>query len=136
MQDFTKYVEICETLARSAASKGNSAVGSLIILDNEIVAKAEEAVTTERDVSCHAEMEVIRKARKTIGEDMTGAILVSNKEPCVMCSYAIRFHKIGKVVYKDRAGWLGGLNSAFNVLTTDEVSPDWGLPVVCIEYKP
>lgn len=136
MQHFMKYMEICEALALSAASKGNSGVGSLIILDNKIVAEAEEAVATKQDVTCHAEMEVIRKARQIIGEDMTGALLVSNKEPCVMCSYAIRYHKISKVVFKDRANWLGGFSSSYNVLTSNAVSADWGPPVICIEYKP
>ncbi|TXN38277.1 nucleoside deaminase [Flagellimonas hymeniacidonis] len=136
MQDFNKYMEICETLARSAASKGNSAVGSLIILKNEIVAKAEEAVSTKQDVSCHAEMEVIRKAGKIIGKDMSQAILISTKEPCVMCSYAIRYHKIGYVVYKERTEKLGGSNGYFNLLTSDMVPQEWGSPTICFQLKP
>ncbi len=135
MQQLTKYMEICETLARNAASKGNSAVGSLVVLNNEIVAKAEEAVATKEDVSCHAEMEAIRKARKRIGKDMSGAILVTNKEPCVMCSYAIRHHKISKVVYQERSGSLGGANGSFNLLTSLEVPSVWGPPVICVELK-
>ncbi|MEK6155465.1 nucleoside deaminase [Flavobacteriaceae bacterium 3-367] len=135
MQQLTKYMEICETLARNAASKGNSAVGSLVVLNNEIVAKAEEAVATKEDVSCHAEMEAIRKARKRIGKDMSGAILVTNKEPCVMCSYAIRYHKISKVVYQERSGSLGGANSSFNLLTSLEVPSGWDPPVICVELK-
>jgi len=133
MLNFKMYMEICETLARNAASKGNSAVGSLLLSNNKVIAKAEEAVHSNQDVSCHAEMEVIRKARKILGRDMSGTVLVTNKEPCVMCSYAIRYHKISKVVYKEHASSLGGINSQFNLLTTDAVPPEWGSPTICIE---
>lgn len=136
MQDFKKYMKICETLACSAFSKGNSAIGSLIVLDNEIIAQAEEAVYTKQDVSGHAEMEAIRKARKIIGKDMSGAVLISTKEPCVMCSYAIRYHKISYVVYKSRTENLGGFNSHFNLLTSNLVPKEWGSPAICLELTP
>jgi len=132
MEEFIKYMKICETLAQSAASKGNSPVGSLIVLNGEIVAESEEAVATKQDVSCHAEMEVIRKARKVIGMDFTGAILVSTKEPCVMCSYAIRYHKISTMVYKEKASALGGVTSAYDLLVSEQVPEGWGPPVKCI----
>ncbi|BDW93389.1 hypothetical protein MACH07_22210 [Flagellimonas marinaquae] len=135
MQDFTQYMEICEALAESALSKGNSMVGSLILLDGKIVAKAEETATSKKDISCHAEMEVIRKARKIIGKNMSGAILISNKEPCVMCSYSIRFHRIDTVIYKAKSKHLGGCSGHFNLLTSNQVPKEWGPPVTCIQIK-
>lgn len=135
MQNYIEYMQICETIAQAAASKGNSPVGSLIIVKDEIVAMAEEAVTEKQDVSCHAEMEAIRKARKTIGKDMSDAILITTKEPCVMCSYAIRYHKISVVVYQEKAEALGGANSGFNLLISDEVPSTWGPPVNCIQLN-
>lgn len=135
MENFTKFMARCEELALTAAEKGNSAVGSLIVMGNEIIAEAEEAVTTKQDVSCHAEMEVIRLARKKIGKDMSGAILVTTKEPCVMCSYAIRLHRISTVVYKDRSIELGGANSNYDLLVSDKVPKSWGSPVQCIQLE-
>ncbi|MEX0314976.1 MAG: nucleoside deaminase, partial [Allomuricauda sp.] len=94
MENANYFMAKCEQLANRAAFRGNSAVGSIIVVNNEIVAQAEEAVETKQDISCHAEMEVIREARKILGKNMSGAILYTTKEPCVMCSYAIRFHRI------------------------------------------
>ncbi len=133
MEKFAELMTRCEELASQAASKGNSAVGGLLIINDEVVAEAEETVATKKDVSCHAEMEVIRKAREKVGQDMSGAILITTKEPCVMCSYAIRFHKISTVVYKDKSVQLGGVNSSFNLLISEKVPQTWGPPVQCIQ---
>ncbi len=132
MKNHDTFMVRCEELAEQAASKGNSKVGSMIVVDGKIIAEAEEAVTSKEDISCHAEMEVIRKARKILGRDMSAATLYSTKEPCVMCSYAIRFHKIGKVVYGEKSRMLGGANGNYNVLVSKDVPHGWGPPVQCI----
>ena len=131
MENIALFMARCEALAKKAASKGNSKVGSIIVVDGKIIAEAEEAVATKEDISCHAEMEVIRKARKLLGKDMSSATLYSTKEPCVMCSYAIRFHKIGKVVYGEKSGVLGGIG----LLVSEDIPNGWGSPVQCIQVK-
>ncbi|MCL6274627.1 nucleoside deaminase [Muricauda sp. 2012CJ35-5] len=134
-KDHEQYLLRCEELASTAKENGNSAVGSLLVFNNQIVAEAEEAVATKKDITAHAEMEVLKKARKVIGKDMSGAILYSTKEPCIMCSYAIRYHKIEKVVYKEVSGQFGGAHGNYDVLLTKNVPEDWGLPVQCIQMK-
>lgn len=126
----------CEELAKEAESKGNRPFGSIIMRGGEIVAEAEDASHTKEDISCRAEMEVIRKARKILGKDMSRSILFSNHEPCVMSSYAIRYHRIGTVVYKERARFLGG-DGNYHILTTRNVPAAWGAPVrvVCLEEE-
>ncbi|MEX0362304.1 MAG: nucleoside deaminase [Allomuricauda sp.] len=135
MKNAAYFMERCEVLAGQAVSKGNSAVGSLIVVDDTIVAEAEEAATSKQDVSRHAEMEVLRKARAILGKNMSRATLYSNKEPCVMCSYAIRVHRIGTVIYKEKSGEMGGANGTFDVLTTEKVPEGWGPPVHCIQLE-
>ncbi len=128
-------MEICEALAEIAAKKGNTPVGSIILKGNQIIARAEEAGHSKQDVTCHAEIEVIRKARKTIGVDMSGFTLVSNKEPCVMCGYAIRFHKISTVVYKEKVSHLGSVSSSMKVLSSTEVPDNWSKAPEIIQIK-
>lgn len=134
MEDYWSVMERCAELAQAAEAKGNSAVGSVLMLGGQIIAEAEEAATSKEDVSCHAEMEVIRKARKKMGKDLRGAVLVTTKEPCVMCSYAIRFHRISTVVYKEKATFLGG-DGSYHILTTRNVPGDWGAPVRVVALK-
>ncbi|WP_420603085.1 nucleoside deaminase [Flagellimonas sp.] len=135
MENAQNFMARCEELASQAATKGNSPVGSLIVVDNKIVAEAEEAGATKQDVSCHAEMEVIREARKTLGKDMSNATLFTTKEPCVMCSYVIRFHRIGTVVFKEKSAELGGASSDYNLLVSQNAPKGWGPPVRCIHLK-
>ncbi|WP_190810760.1 nucleoside deaminase [Flagellimonas sp. S3867] len=135
MENAQYFMTRCEELASQAMAKGNSAVGSLIVVDNKIVAEAEEAVATKQDISCHAEMEVVRAARKILGKDMSNATLYTTKEPCVMCSYAIRFHGIGTVVYKEKSMELGGANSTYNLLVTENAPKGWGAPVRSIHLE-
>ena len=136
MEEYYQVMERCEELAKEAESKGNRPIGSVMMLGGEIIAEAEESAHTNEDVSYHAEMEVIRKARKILGKDMRRSILITNHEPCIMCSYAIRYHRIGTVVFKERARFLGG-DGNYQILTTRNVPAAWGAPVrvVCLPEK-
>ncbi len=126
-------MDLCDQLAVKAGAKGNAPVGCIILNGNQIIAKAEEAGHTKQDITCHAEIEVIRKARKKIGIDMSECTLVSTHEPCVMCGYAIRFHKIKKVVYKNSVKHFGSVHSTMGILTTNEVPKHWSKPPQIIQ---
>jgi tRNA(adenine34) deaminase len=135
VRDFKMYLEVCNQLALKAGGKGNTSVGCIILHGNKIIVKAEEAGHSKQDITCHAEMEAMRKARKIIGVDMSECTLVSTHEPCVMCGYAIRFHKIGKVVYEKKVSHLGSVSSTMAILTTDEVASHWSEPPQIIQFK-
>lgn len=127
MKSDKEYMKRCEELAKVAGEKGNVPVGSVIVKECEIIAEAEEAGKTKNDITCHAEIEVVRAAVKNLGsKDLSGCTLYTTHEPCVMCSYAIRFHRISKVVYLHPVEYLGGITSSMPVLTTDEVPAHWG----------
>jgi tRNA(adenine34) deaminase len=52
-----------------------------------------------------------------------------------MCSYAIRFYKIAKVVYLHKANYLGGISSSMPLLITENVPPHWGNAPIIIHLK-
>lgn len=123
------YMDRCEELANDAAKKGNSAVGAIIVKDDVIISEAEEAGKTKNDITCHAELEAIRIAvRKMEIPDLSDCILFTTHEPCIMCSYAIRFYKIKKVVYKNALNYLGGVTSSMRLLVSEDVPPHWSKP--------
>lgn len=66
MREDIFYINQCKTLAKSAAEKGNSPVGAIIVKDDKIISEAEEAVKSKNDVTCHAEIEAVRIAVKKI----------------------------------------------------------------------
>jgi tRNA(adenine34) deaminase len=131
MKNAHYYLQRCLALAKQAAEKGNSSVGAVVVKDDEIISEAEEAVKTKNDISCHAEMEAIRQAVKILNtNDLSACILYSTHEPCVMCSYAIRFYKIREVIYLNQSKYLGGVSSSMPLLITTEVPPSWSKPPI------
>jgi len=130
------YMEICLTLSKQAAEKGNTAVGAVVVKDDEIISKAEEAVTTKNDITCHAELEAIRIAVQKLGiVNLSGCILYSTHEPCVMCAYAIRFYRIKKVVYLYKAKYLGGVSSSLPLLVSNKVPPHWNHAPIIVQLE-
>jgi|SRR5665647_625167 len=130
------YIQRCEVLGKEAAAKGNPPVGAIVTKDDEIISEAAEAGKSKNDITCHAELEAIRIAAKRMNtNDLSGCVIYSTHEPCIMCSYAIRFHKIKKVVYQNAVKYLGGVSSSMPFLTTNEVPPHWGIAPVIVHLN-
>ena len=122
------YMRRCIELGRAASREGESPVGSLILRDGRVIAEASEGTKRDFDVTAHAEVLAIRDAtRDTRSTDLSGCTLYTNVEPCVLCSYAIRKTRIGRVVIGVPTGALGGLSSSYPILRDTEI-PSFGAP--------
>ena len=131
------YMQRCGLLGKTAAVKGNSPVGAIIIKADEIVSEAEEAGKSKNDVTCHAEIEAIRFAvAKMQTNDLSDCIMYTTHEPCIMCSYAIRFYRIKKVVFQNAVQYPGGIGSSMPLLVSVEVPPHWGQAPEIVHWKP
>ena len=119
------YMDRCFKLAAIAASQGESEVGSIIVLNGEIIGEGYEKSRQLKDVTRHAEVVAVLDAIQKHGT-CEGAILYSNAEPCILCSYVIRHYKIASVVFSKYCGELGGTNEKFNILTTNVIK-SWGV---------
>lgn len=88
-------------VSADARANGNHPFGAVLVApDGEIVLEAENTVVTEEDVTGHAEINLVRKASRTIPyADLSGYTLVTSCEPCAMCAGAIYWAGIGTVVY-------------------------------------
>lgn len=116
----------CVELAAQAAAHGESPVGALLVRNGVVVAEAAEANRSKNDVTCHAEIEAIRQAVAGLRtNDLSDCVLYTTHEPCVMCAYVIRFHGIGKVVYRHAVPYLGSVSSSMALLRTAQVPPHW-----------
>lgn len=128
-RDIHFYLARCTELGMAAGKKGNSPVGAVLVRNQKIISEAEEAGASKNDVTCHAEIEAIRIAVKTTGtQDLSNCTLYTSHEPCIMCSYVIRFYKIKKVVFLHRVDFLGGVSSSMPLLTTQQVPAHWNSP--------
>lgn len=85
-------------LAISTIQDGNTPFGAIITKDGEIVAEAVNEVSSNNDVTAHAELMVIRKATKNMAStDLSNCELYASGEPCTMCLTAIYYAGIRTV---------------------------------------
>ena len=88
-------------LADRARARGDHPFGALLATaDGRIALEAENSVGTTRDVTGHAETNLVSAAtRRFEADELRSMTLVSSCEPCAMCSGAIYWSGIGAVVY-------------------------------------
>ncbi len=88
-------------VADSARSHGNHPFGAILVgPDGAVALEAENTVVTESDITGHAETNLVRLAGREIPLDaLPGYTLYTSCEPCAMCSGAIYWSGIGRVVY-------------------------------------
>ena len=131
MEDHSFYLDRCLELAQQAALAGESAVGSVIVKNGEIIGEGFEQSRRLKDVTRHAEVVAVLDAVHNYGS-CAGAVLYSNAEPCILCSYVIRHYQIAHVVFSKYSGELGGTVPPFNILTTNAFKT-WGVaPLVSV----
>ncbi len=84
-----------------ARRHGNHPFGAVLVDGNgRVVAEAENTVVTDGDVTAHAETNLVRIAGNTWSPaELALHTLYSSCEPCAMCSGAIFWAGIGRVVF-------------------------------------
>lgn len=88
-------------VADRARAAGNHPFGALLVdADGQVLLEAENTVGTTRDVTGHAETNLVSMAtRRFEAATLAAATLVTSCEPCAMCSGAIYWSGIGALVY-------------------------------------
>ncbi len=86
-------------LSRLAAEHGNEPFGAVLVRDGKIVAESENRIYTLSDPTYHAEMGLVRDWFSAGNEDMSDCTLYSSCEPCFMCSGALVWARLKRLVY-------------------------------------
>ena len=98
-----KFMRIALEEARRAADEGNVGVGSVIVMDDELIARGRNLVPTTHDPTAHAETVALREAASVLNtDDMTGAALYTTFEPCPMCCGALMNANIAVLIMGGR----------------------------------
>jgi tRNA(adenine34) deaminase len=75
-------------------------IGAVIVLNNQIIARAHNLTETLNDVTAHAEMQAFTAAADFLGgKYLKECTMYVTLEPCVMCSGAAYWTQLAKVVY-------------------------------------
>ena len=121
--DYEDLMRECIRLALIAKDRGDVPVASVLVQNGRIVSEGIEGGRTQKDITFHAEIEAIRNAVKVLGKmDLSDCIMVTTHEPCIMCSYVIRHHKIKQIIVGLTVPDVGGYSSAYPILKDTSVS--------------
>jgi tRNA(adenine34) deaminase len=83
-----------------AQQNKDSPIGCVVVLDGEIIGAAHNDVDAQRDPTAHAEIVAIRRACEAVGASrIKGATLYTTLQPCGMCTMAMIWAGVGRVVY-------------------------------------
>lgn len=87
-------------LSRLAVEHGNEPFGAVLVRDGEIIFTNENQIYTKHDPTFHGELGLIREFCAQTGiTDLCEYTLYSSCEPCFMCSGAMVWVKLGRLVY-------------------------------------
>ncbi len=112
--DDLRLLRLAIDVAARARSAGNHPFGAVLAsADGEVLLEGQNTVTTERDVTGHAELNLVRAASREFSEEeLSQTTLYSSTEPCAMCAGGIYWSGIGRVVYALPEARLGELTGA------------------------
>lgn len=106
-------------LAHKAYDKGEVPIGAVLVdPEGAIIARGYNQVEQKNTQLAHAEMQVIAKATKKMGDwRLSDCTLYVTLEPCVMCMGALILSRVGRIVFAaksplfgydlDKRGWFG-----------------------------
>jgi tRNA(Arg) A34 adenosine deaminase TadA len=93
------FIKKAYEIARKA-SETNSPYGALLVHEGKIIATYGNKVKDTGDITMHAETALLSHASKEFGAKiLSNSTLYTSTEPCIMCSGAIYWAKIPKIVY-------------------------------------
>ena len=115
-------------LARQAAARGDEPFGAVLVDGaGDLLLVGSNTVVTGRDITGHAETNLVRAASARYGPDALAACtMYASTEPCAMCAGAIYWSGIGRLVFG-----LGNARLYGEVLPEDAIVS--GLRLACRE---
>lgn len=108
--------------AEAALEKDEVPIGCIVVSNNRIIARAHNLTETLNDVTAHAEMQAITSAANFLGgKYLINCTLYVTMEPCVMCSGALSWSQISKVVIGARDEQRGFINKHLSLHPKTEI---------------
>src|SRR5665647_2071062 len=94
------YMQQALKEAQRAFNEGEVPVGAIVVMNEQIIAKGYNQVEKLTDSTAHAEIIALTAAFNFLGSKyLPEATLYVTIEPCLMCSGALYWSKIARVVY-------------------------------------
>lgn len=102
-----KYLAAAIDEARKGLRTGGIPIGSVLVIDGQIVSRGHNQRMQKGSSVLHAEMDCIESAGRLKAPDYRKAVLYSTLSPCDMCSGAVLLYGIPKVVVGENRTFRG-----------------------------
>jgi tRNA(adenine34) deaminase len=100
VRDDVYYMKMALKEAAYAYEEDEVPIGALVVCNNQIIGKGYNQVEKLTDVTAHAEMLALTAASNYLGSKfLEQCTLYVTIEPCLMCATALRWARIGRIVY-------------------------------------
>lgn len=87
--------------------EGGIPIGSVLVIDGEIVGRGHNRREQKQSAILHAEMDAIENAGRLKAQDYRRATLYSTLSPCDMCSGTVLLYQIPKIVIAENCNFRG-----------------------------
>ena len=93
--------------ARIGFAEGGIPIGSVLVVDGQIVGRGHNRRVQKGSVILHAEMDAIENAGRLKASDYRRSVLYSTLSPCDMCSGAALLYRIPRIVIGENRTFRG-----------------------------
>lgn len=99
-QTHDKFLEAAIDEARKGLAEGGIPIGSVLVIDGQIVGRGHNRRVQKGSAILHAEMDAIENAGRLKASDYRRSVLYSTLSPCDMCSQYPEMKKFAQIVGK------------------------------------
>jgi cytosine deaminase len=102
------FLEATIEEARKGLAEGGIPIGSVLVLDGQIIGRGHNQRVQHGSVIHHGEMNCLENAGRLPAKVYQRCTLYTSLSPCPMCSGAIILYKIPRVVVAENVTFMGG----------------------------
>ncbi|MDA3791941.1 MAG: nucleoside deaminase [Desulfobacula sp.] len=102
-----KFLKAAIEEAKKGMAKGGIPIGSVLVIDDQIVGRGHNQRVQKKSAILHAEMDCLENAGRIRVSDYHRATLYSTLSPCDMCSGAVLLYGIPKIVIGENITFIG-----------------------------
>ena len=120
--NYELYMSAALAEARAAMAAGEMADGAVAVMDEALVARGRPQVVATGDPTAHAVISVLREAARRLGRsNLSGLIVFTAVEPCVMCVGALLESDVDGLVFAMPDARSGAAGSAIQLTSGDSL---------------
>jgi len=105
--DMDRFLEAAIEEARKGQAVGGVPIGSVLVIEDQIVGRGHNQRIQKGSSVLHAEMDCLENAGRLSASDYRRSVLYSTLSPCDMCSGAILLYRIPRVIVGENRTFQG-----------------------------